>query len=57
MGSGGHSRPHSAFAQRHQDSSLPSDSEIRKLLADRIDTYQLSVGMVVGIVTGRVGEL
>jgi len=42
--------PHSAFAQRHQDSSLPSDSEIRKVLADRIDTYRLSVGMVVGIV-------
>jgi len=30
---------------------LPSDEEIRQLLADRIDVQQKSVGMVVGIIT------
>src|SRR5260370_31986177 len=44
---------HSAFAQPPQDSLLPPDAEIRKILVDRVDTYRLSVGMVVGIIEPR----
>jgi CubicO group peptidase (beta-lactamase class C family) len=33
--------------------ALPSDAEIRALLADRVDVQRKSVGMVVGIVTPR----
>jgi len=32
-------------------STLPTDEEIRKILVDRIDVQQKSVGMVVGIIT------
>jgi CubicO group peptidase (beta-lactamase class C family) len=31
-------------------SPTPSDSEIRKILADRVDTYRQSVGIVVGVI-------
>jgi hypothetical protein len=31
----------------------PSDAEIRKMLADRIDTAKQSVGIVVGIVSPK----
>lgn len=32
-------------------SALPSDADIRRTLADRIDVQHKSVGMVVGIIT------
>jgi serine-type D-Ala-D-Ala carboxypeptidase/endopeptidase len=31
-------------------SPVPPDSEIRKILADRVDTYRQSVGIVVGVI-------
>jgi hypothetical protein len=31
-------------------SPIPSDSEIRNILADRVDTYRQSVGIVVGLI-------
>jgi D-alanyl-D-alanine-carboxypeptidase/D-alanyl-D-alanine-endopeptidase len=34
----------------HAQSSLPSDAEIRKILMDRVDTHQQSVGVVVGVI-------
>jgi hypothetical protein len=51
-----------------QDSPVPSDAEIRKILADRVGQENLGVGMVVGVVdakgrhvqrgrTGRRGHL
>jgi len=39
-----------ATAQTNTDSAMPSDSEIRKILAQRIDTDHQSVGIVVGII-------
>jgi hypothetical protein len=36
--------------QSVQRSPVPSDDEIRKILIDRIDTQQQSVGIVVGII-------
>ncbi len=36
--------------QASQKSSMPSDSEIRQILADRIDTQHQSVGIVVGVI-------
>ena len=38
------------FAQPALDSSVPSDAEIRAILADRIDNQRQSVGIVVGII-------
>jgi serine-type D-Ala-D-Ala carboxypeptidase/endopeptidase len=42
-------------AQSSADSNVPSDSEIRKILIDRIDKDHQSVGVVVGVIesTGR----
>ena len=44
-----------AGAQTPAAPSAPSDAEIRKILADRIDVHRQSVGIVVGVVdaTGR----
>ena len=44
-----------SFAQSSPTQTLPSDSEIRNLLVERIDKYHQSVGIVVGLVdpTGR----
>lgn len=44
-----------SFAQSSSTPTLPSDSEIRNLLVERIDKYHQSVGIVVGLVdsTGR----
>jgi len=44
-----------SFAQSSSTQTLPSDSEIRNLLLERIDKYHQSVGIVVGLVdsTGR----
>jgi D-alanyl-D-alanine-carboxypeptidase/D-alanyl-D-alanine-endopeptidase len=39
-----------ANAQTNTDSAMPSDSEIRKILAQRIDTDHQSVGIVVGVI-------
>lgn len=39
------------FATHAVAASLPTDAEIRKILADRIDTQKRSVGMVVGVIT------
>jgi serine-type D-Ala-D-Ala carboxypeptidase/endopeptidase len=39
-----------AAAQSVQDSSVPSDSEIREILVERIDSARQSVGIVVGII-------
>jgi serine-type D-Ala-D-Ala carboxypeptidase/endopeptidase len=40
----------SAMAQSVPESSVPSDSEIRQILVDRIDVQHQSVGIVVGII-------
>jgi D-alanyl-D-alanine-carboxypeptidase/D-alanyl-D-alanine-endopeptidase len=37
-------------AQSPPDSLVPPDSEIRRILAERIDTYRQSVGIVVGVI-------
>lgn len=44
-----------SFAQSSPTQTLPSDSDIRNLLVERIDKYHQSVGIVVGLVdsTGR----
>lgn len=44
-----------SFAQSSSTRTLPSDSEIRNILLERIDKYHQSVGIVVGLVdsTGR----
>ena len=39
-----------AVAQPPADSSIPPDSEIRKILAERIDKQRRSVGIAVGVV-------
>jgi serine-type D-Ala-D-Ala carboxypeptidase/endopeptidase len=39
-----------ATAQTNPGPAVPSDSEIRKILADRIDTDHQSVGIVVGVI-------
>ncbi len=39
-----------ALAQAPSDSSVPSDAEIRKILADRIGAENLGIGIVVGVV-------
>ncbi len=36
--------------QTSQKSSMPSDSEIRQILVDRVDTQHQSVGIVVGVI-------
>jgi D-alanyl-D-alanine-carboxypeptidase/D-alanyl-D-alanine-endopeptidase len=41
---------HFAFAQPAKPSQMPSDSEIRQLLVDRIDRDHQSVGIVVGVI-------
>ena len=40
----------SAMAQADKQTSLPSDSEIRQILVDRIDVQHQSVGIVVGVI-------
>jgi CubicO group peptidase (beta-lactamase class C family) len=40
---------------RARSQDLPTDEEIRQLLADRIAVQQKSVGMVVGIITPKAG--
>lgn len=40
----------SVHAQTAADSPVPSDTEIRKMLADRIDKYHQGVGIVVGVI-------
>jgi CubicO group peptidase (beta-lactamase class C family) len=42
--------PASAASQSSQVSSLPSDTEILKVLVDRIDVQHQSVGIVVGVI-------
>jgi CubicO group peptidase (beta-lactamase class C family) len=37
-------------AQAPESSPVPPDSEIRKILVDRIDAYRQSVGIVVGVI-------
>lgn len=39
-----------AAAQSVPDSSLPPDAEIRRILAQRIDDFRQSVGIVVGVI-------
>ena len=39
-----------AGAQPPSNSPVPSDSEIRKILVDRIDTFHQGVGIVVGVI-------
>ncbi len=39
-----------SVGQANQESSMPSDSEIRQILVDRIDVQQQSVGIVVGVI-------
>ena len=39
-----------ATAQSPSDSPVPSDSEIRRILAERIDGQRQSIGMVVGVI-------
>ena len=41
---------HSALAQSAPHSPLPEDSEIRKILVERIDKDRQSVGIVVGVI-------
>jgi CubicO group peptidase (beta-lactamase class C family) len=40
----------SLFAQASADSPVPSDAEIRKILADRVGQENLGIGMVVGVI-------
>ena len=40
----------SAFAQSPPIAGVPSDADIRGILAERIDTYRHAVGIVVGII-------
>ena len=40
----------SPLAQSPGTSGLASDSEIQKILAERVDTYRQSVGVVVGVI-------
>lgn len=40
----------SAVAQSAANSPVPSDSEIRKILVERIDTFHQGVGIVVGVI-------
>ena len=40
----------SPLAQSPGTSSLASDSEIQKILAERVDAYRQSVGVVVGVI-------
>lgn len=42
-----------AGEQGRLDSSIPSDAEIRTILADRIDNQRQSLGIVVGIIEPR----
>src|SRR5580658_9434679 len=37
-------------AQEAREAPVPSDSDIRKILSDRIDTQHQSVGIVVGVI-------
>src|SRR5262245_56674851 len=39
-----------AIGQTPSAGRLPGDSEIRRLLVDRVDTYHQSVGIVVGVI-------
>lgn len=40
----------SVLGQRASESPIPSDSEIRRILAERIDAQRQSVGIVVGVI-------
>jgi serine-type D-Ala-D-Ala carboxypeptidase/endopeptidase len=42
-----------AFAQATAESQVPSDSEIRKILTDRIGTEDVGVGTVVGVIDAK----
>jgi serine-type D-Ala-D-Ala carboxypeptidase/endopeptidase len=42
-----------ALAQPPVDSPLPSDAEIRKILADRVGAENLGLGMVVGVIDAK----
>jgi len=42
-----------AFAQAPADSPVPSDAEIRKILADRVGAENLGLGMVVGVIDSK----
>ena len=41
------------FAQAAVESQVPSDSEIRKILSDRIGSENLGVGLVVGVIDAK----
>jgi D-alanyl-D-alanine-carboxypeptidase/D-alanyl-D-alanine-endopeptidase len=41
------------FAQAPVDSPVPPDAEIRKILADRIGSDNLGIGMVVGVIDAK----
>lgn len=43
----------SALSQSVPDSSVPADSEIRKILAERIDAQRQSLGIVVGVIEAK----
>ena len=38
------------FAQAPASSGVASSAEIQKILAERVDTYRQSVGIVVGVI-------
>jgi serine-type D-Ala-D-Ala carboxypeptidase/endopeptidase len=42
-----------AFAQAPADSPVPPDAEIRKILADRIGSENLGIGIVVGVIDSK----
>jgi D-alanyl-D-alanine-carboxypeptidase/D-alanyl-D-alanine-endopeptidase len=42
-----------AFAQAPVDSPVPSDAEIRKILADRVGSENLGIAMVVGVIDAK----
>ena len=46
-----------ATAQSPSDSPVPSDSEIRRILAERIDGQRQSIGMVEPDEQGRAARL
>ena len=40
----------SALAQAPASNAIASDAEIQKILAERVDTYRQSVGVVAGVI-------
>jgi D-alanyl-D-alanine-carboxypeptidase/D-alanyl-D-alanine-endopeptidase len=42
-----------AFAQGPAESPVPYDTEIRKILADRIGSENSGIGMVVGVIDSK----